>query len=290
MSLLPSNCRSAPSRTARGLALAAGLLLSCVTAHAETPLERGRYLMSSIVACGNCHTPQGPTGPQPGMELAGGFLIEEKEFTIHAPNITPHKTSGIGNWSDAQIITAIREGKRPDGSIIGPPMPIGLYRGMSDNDVKAIVAYLRTVKPADNKPARSVYRIPLPPSYGPPVGKVADVSRSDKVAYGRYLAGPAGHCVECHTTPDATGMPQFETKLGAGGMTFHGPWGVSVSANITPTGLKRYSDAQIKTIITTGVRPDGSKLKPPMGVAYYANMAPADLDALVTYLRSLPPR
>ena len=290
MKRLPSKRLFRPRGAARGFGVATGLVLGCAMAQAETPLERGRYLMSSIVACGNCHTPQGPNGPQPGMELAGGFLIEEKEFTVHAPNITPHKISGIGNWSDAQIIAAIREGKRPDGSIIGPPMPIGLYRGMSDNDVKAIVAYLRSVKPVDNQPAKSVYRIPLPTSYGPPVGQVADVPRSDKLAYGRYLAGSLGHCVECHTPPDATGAPQFATKLGAGGMAFHGPWGVSVAANITPTGLKGYSDTQLKTLISTGVRPDGSKLKPPMGVAYYANMTPADLDALVVYLRSLPPR
>ncbi len=274
----------------RALALAASLLWLSAAVHAETPLERGRYLMNSIVACGNCHTPQGPNGPQPGMELAGGFLIEEKEFTIYAPNITPDKAHGIGNWSDAQIITAIREGKRPDGSIIGPPMPIGLYRGMSDNDVKAVVAYLHSVKPSDNAPQRSIYRIPLPPGYGPPVGQVAEVPRSDKVAYGRYLAGPAGHCIECHTPPGANGVPQLETKLGAGGMAFHGPWGVSVSANITPTGLKHYSDAQLKKVITTGVRPDGSRLKPPMGVYYYANLSAADQDALVAYLRSLPPK
>ena len=77
------------------------------------------------------------------MELAGGFKFDEKPFTAYAPNITPDKESGIGNWTDAQLITSIREGKRPDGSIIGPPMPIGLYRGLSDNDAKAIVAYMR---------------------------------------------------------------------------------------------------------------------------------------------------
>ncbi len=291
MNRISSTARCTLDRAIRLLG-AAGLLSLCGgLAVAQTPLERGRYLMRSIVACGNCHTPQGPDGPLPGMELAGGQLIEDrKEFTVYSPNITPHKGSGIGNWSDAQIIAAIREGKRPDGSIIGPPMPIGLYRGMSDNDVKAIVAYLRSVKPVDNKAPKSVYRIPLPPNYGPPVGTVADIPRKDKVAYGRYLAGPLGHCVECHTTPDATGMPQFATQLGAGGMVFHGPWGVSVATNITPTGLKGYTDAQIKTVITTGVRPDGSKLKPPMGVPYYANITAADQDALVAYLRSLPPK
>jgi mono/diheme cytochrome c family protein len=134
-----------------------------------------------------------------------------------------------------------------------------------------------------------VYRIPLPTSYGPAVAKVPDVPRSDKLAYGRYLAGAAGHCIECHSTPGANGVPDIANRLGAGGASFRGPWGVSVSANITPTGLRRYSDAALKTIITTGVRPDGSRLKSPAAVAYYAHMQPDDLDALVAYLRSLPP-
>ena len=257
---------------------------------AETRLERGRYLMESIVACGNCHTPQGPKGPLPGMELAGGLKIEEKGFTAYGSNITPDKETGIGKWTDAQIITAIRQGRRPDGTIIGPPMPIGLYRGMSDNDVGAIVAYLRAAKPVKNKAPKSEYKIPLPPNYGPPVGKVADVPRTDKIAYGRYLAGPAGHCIECHSPPGPQGAPDIENKLGAGGFSFHGPWGASVSTNITPSNLSKYSDADVKKMITTGVRPDGSRFKPPMAVPYYAKIRPADLDALVAYLRSLPPK
>jgi mono/diheme cytochrome c family protein len=259
-------------------------------ARAETPLERGTYLMQSIVACGNCHTPKGPTGDIPGMELAGMTPFEDlPQFTVHTPNLTPDKETGLGNWTDEQIINAIREGVRPDGSIIGPPMPIGLYRGMSDIDVKAIVAYLRSVKPIKNKIPKSVYRIPLPPSYGPPVGKVSEVPKTDRVAYGAYLAGPAGHCIECHSPMGERG-PDTQNRLGAGGLEFHGPWGVSVSTNITPTGMKDRSDAEIKQMITTGMRPGGSRMLPPMPYPYYANISAADLDAIVTYLRTLPPK
>ncbi|MBL8384732.1 MAG: c-type cytochrome [Burkholderiales bacterium] len=271
--------------------IAAAVLAALVgPAQGETRVERGRYLTESIVACGNCHTPQGPDGPLPGMALAGGLKIEDKPFTAYASNITPDKATGIGRWTDAQIIAAIREGRRPDGSIIGPPMPIGLYRDLSDSDVRAIVAYLRTVKPVRNQVQKSAYRMPLPPSYGPPVGKVPDVPRADKVAYGRYLAGPAGHCVECHSPPGPNGAPDLANKLGAGGFSFYGPWGTSVSTNITPAGIGRLSDAELKKVITTGVRPDGSRLKPPMGVSYYARMRSEDLDAVVAYLRSLPVR
>lgn len=264
-------------------------------ASGETVLERGTYLMRSIVACGNCHTPQAPQGPVPGMELAGGskdgFRIEEPGFIAYPANITPDKETGIGNWTDQQIITAIREGRRPDGSIIGPPMPIGLYRGVSDRDVKAIVAYLRTVKPVTNKVPKSVYKIPLPKSYGPPVTSVPEVPQDDKVRYGAYLAGPLGHCIECHT-PMVKGRSDYKNRLGAGGFPFHGPWGTSFSANITPdreTGIGTWTDRQIKLAITIGQRATGENMLPPMGYFYYKNISSEDLDAIVAYLRSLKP-
>ena len=251
-------------------------------------IERGRYLVESIVACGNCHTPKGPQGPIAGRALAGGFLAEEPPFTAHASNITPDPDTGIGRWTDAQIATAIREGRRPDGSLIG--LPFALYRGIADSDLAAIVAYLRTVPPVRNAVPRSVYRMPLPPSWGPPPGRVAQPSPRDRIAWGAYLAGPLGHCLDCHSTPGPQGAPDLANALGAGGMAFNGPWGTSVASNLTPTGLARYTDAQVKSMITTGTRPDGSRMKPPMGTAYYAKMKPGDLDALVAYLRTLPPR
>ena len=266
------------------------LCLGSIAQAAETRLERGRYLVQSIVACGNCHTPQGPQGPVPGKDLAGGLMFKEKPFTAYASNITSDKDTGLGNWTDAQIITAIRDGKRPDGTLIGPPMPFAVYRGISDTDVQAIVAYLRSVPAVNNAVKKSEYRMPLPPAWGPPVGSVPDVPRGDKVVWGRYLAGPLGHCVECQSTPGPQDMPDFANALGAGGMVFKGPWGVSVAPNITPKGMAHYSDAALKKLITTGVKPDGSRLKPPMGTDYYAKMDDTDLDALVAYLRSLPPK
>ncbi len=276
----------------RSIAIAIALaLLMPGAAGAETLLERGDYLMRSIVACGNCHTPQTPSGPAPSMELAGQLVFKDEAFTAYAPNITQDRKTGIGAWTDEQIVTAIREGLRPDGSLIGPPMPIGLYRQMSDRDVNAIVAYLRTVAPVENALPKSIYNIPLPPNYGPPVGQVPEVTRDDTIAYGAYLAGPLGHCIECHT-PFVRGHPDFENQLGAGGFQFPGPWGVSVSANITPhaeDGVAGYSNAELKRVISIGIRPDGSRLMPPMGIAYYRNISDADLRAIVAYLRALEP-
>jgi mono/diheme cytochrome c family protein len=280
-------------RTTILLAAAGLLLLGAGPAGAQAqqaPLDRGKYLASSIVACGNCHTPK--FGPLKDVEFAGGFPFKEFGMDAYASNITPDRETGIGKWTDAQIATAIRECKRPDGSIIGPPMPCALYRDLSDRDLAALVAYVKQVKPVKNAVAKSKYPFPLPPAYGPPVASVAETPRADKVAYGRYLAGPAGHCVECHTPFDQPGQPDFANRLGAGGFPFEGPWGIVVSSNLTPdreTGLGTWSDAEIKAAITQGVRKGGQKLTGPMAFDFYARMTEADLDALVAYLRSLKP-
>ena len=95
-------------------------------AQAETLLERGTYLMKSVVACGNCHTAKG--GPMARHELAGGFEMKEGPIDAVTPNLTPDKETGIGNWTDAELMVAIRDRKRPDGTLIGPPMPYDMYR------------------------------------------------------------------------------------------------------------------------------------------------------------------
>jgi mono/diheme cytochrome c family protein len=269
-----------------------GLFLALPTSQAiaETLLERGTYLMKGIVACGNCHT--APGGPMAQHELAGGLPFKEGPIDAVSPNLTPDKETGIGNWTDAQLMVAIREGKRPDGSLIGPPMPYDMYRGLSDRDTKAIIAYLRNLKPVKHATPKSVYKMPLPPAYGPPLGSIADVPRSDKVAYGAYLAGPLGHCMECHTPMTKPPMRDYKGMMGAGGFPFHGPWGESIAANLTPdpeTGLGKWTDTQIKTAITDGISANGAKLRPPMGYSYYKNISNDDLDAIVAYLRSLKP-
>lgn len=280
------------TRSFRAGSLSLGVLcLATLAVRAETPLERGTYLMQSIVACGNCHTPKDRDGkPMADRELAGGFVINAPIFHSVSPNITPDKETGIGNWTDDQIVDAIRNGKRPDGTIIGPPMPIEYYRNLSDSDARAIVAYLRTVKPIKNKTEKSTYKIPLPAQYGPTVTSVPDMPRADKVAYGRYLATALGHCMDCHT-PMVNGRSDM-TKVGAGGREFevHGG-GLITSTNVTPAndaGIARWSDAQVKNAIAQGVRPDRA-LVPLMAFDWYKNISADDLDALVAYLRSLKP-
>jgi mono/diheme cytochrome c family protein len=259
-------------------------------AQSDALVERGRYLVNGIAGCGNCHTMQGPNGPVQGMDLAGGLEMKDRFFTAWSSNITPDVETGIGRWTDEQIINGIREGRRPDGSAIGLPMPFRMYRMIADSDVKAMVAYLRTVPAIRNKVPASNYLIPIPPRWGPAVRTATPPNPADRVAYGAYLAGPLGHCVECHSGTNLFGIPDVENRLGAGGLEFPGPWGTAVAPNITPTNLGSWTDQQIITAITQGVRPDGRRLGPPMGYRYYATMTKSDLEAIVAWLRSLPPK
>ncbi|MEM1130445.1 MAG: c-type cytochrome [Pseudomonadota bacterium] len=240
------------------------------------------------MACGNCHTPFGPEGPDMSRDLAGRLVEDNDHFKAYAPNITPGGPVAV--WSDAELGRAIREGVRPDGSLVGPPMPFLQYRDISDRDLAAVVAYLRTRPAVANEVPASEYHIPLPPAYGPPVNHVADIPPGVTVEYGAYLANAVAHCMECHTPMGPQG-PEFDTALGAGGFAFSGPWGVSTSPNLTShkDGIAAYSDDDLVRMITEGVRPDGTRMLPPMGYGYYANMAPEDVQAIILYLRSLPP-
>jgi mono/diheme cytochrome c family protein len=112
-----------------------------------------------------------------------------------------------------------------------------------------------------------------------------EASLNDPVKRGFYLA-TAAHCLLCHTPKGE----QDPARAWTGGHSFEGPWGVSVSRNITPRGIGDWSDAEVKAAIARGVRPDGTKLQPPMAYEMYGRMSDADLGAIVAYLRTLPAR
>lgn len=256
-------------------------------------LMHGRYLVETVAGCGNCHTPRLPDGtPDPNKKFAGAFLIKEPVFEVYAKNITPDKETGIGSWSEGDIVNAIRNGKRPDGTNLGPPMPFLWYRHLSDTDVHAIAAYIKSVPAVQNKVPKSTYQIPLG-NHGPTVTSVPDMPKTNQVKYGEYLAGPVAHCMDCHTTY-VDGQIDM-TRLGHGGNAYVKPmiydW-AAVSSNITSDknlGLGNWTDDEIKRAITTGVSRDGRFLLPIMASPLYAKMEPDDLDAIVAYLRTLPP-
>lgn len=254
-------------------------------------VARGDYLVNSILACGNCHTPMGPEGPDFTRALSGGLQFDEPPFTVSAPNLTADPT-GLGEWSDEEIRRALVEGLGRDGRPLAPVMPYSWYNALSERDLSAVIAYLRTVPAVEHTVPDPVYRVVIhtPPAPGAeaPIPKEA---RTDPVSQGHYLA-TIGHCMECHTARLEDGLPDFAGGWGRGGMAFPGPWGISVAANITQDpewGIGAWTDEEIARAITQGISHDGTPLFPPMAFGYYARMTDEDVAALVAWLRTVPP-
>ena len=273
-------------------ALLAALLATTVLTQAQTPVQRGDYLVNGLLTCGNCHTPRGPGGVfAMDKQLSGGPQEwDTPTFKVRGANISPDRETGIGGWREADIKKAMVEGIRPNGSQLAPIMPYGFYKIFTSADLDAVVAYIRSVPAVSNKVQASVYKgalhVDIPP--GAEKQMTAD-DLNTPVKRGFYLATIA-HCMECHT-PMTNARHDFGSNLGRGGEEFKGPFGVSVARNITShkeKGIGAWSDAEIKAAITQGTRKDGSKLKPPMAFPLYARMTEGDLNDLIAYLRTVP--
>ena len=262
-------------------------------AAAQTPVERGGYLVNGILTCGNCHTPRGAGGAWDlSKQLSGGPQTwDEATFKVKGANITPDPDTGIGKWSDADIKRAMQSGMRPNGTLMAPIMPYGFYKIFASADIDAVVAYLKSVPAVRNAVEPPVYKAAMHDNTPPGAEKAMnEADMADSVKRGFYLV-TIGHCMECHT-PLVDGRHDY-AQIGKGGQPFTGPWGVTVSRNITAhpaAGIGAWSDAEIKAAITQGVRKDGTKLKPPMAYALYATMTAQDLSAIVTYLRTVSPK
>ena len=295
----------------RGLA---PLVMSCVLPaaagdiRAQAPsagIERGRYLVESILGCGNCHTPKAPTGePITRLNLSGGGLsFSIPPFTGTATNITPDRETGIGSWTDDEIKRAIVAGKRPNhgrlpNTELAVVMATSFFKAMTPSDLDAVVAYLRSIPAIRNEVAAPVYRLPQRHQPFPDAeAGFSEARMNDPVYRGRYLVTIA-HCMECHSPLDK-GTFDF-SRLGVGGRFFSvevvqgfaSGWPGARAANITshPTaGLGGWTDDEIKRAISQGLSRDGRKLQPPMPFSYYARLSPADLNAIVAYLRTVPP-
>lgn len=289
------------------IAVATTLLGAGAAALAQgTPVERGRYLVTTVMACGNCHTPKDAAGrPVAGKELSGGGTgFNVPPYAGFAANITPDKDTGIGNWTDDEIKRAITHGERPDkgpnaGKPLAPMMAANFFKALLPSDLDAIAAYLRSVPPVSNRVVAPVYRLPTQhDAFAEADRGFTPRDMQDKVRRGAYLA-TIGHCLECHTPQGERGALQFGTALGAGGRPFlpsfifglPASWKGSVSRNITShpqSGIGAWRDDEIKRAITQGISRDGRKLEPPMAFAFYAGIRDEDLDAIVAYLRTLP--
>ena len=275
-----------------GLLGITAVLATTALAEAQTPVQRGDYLVNGLLTCGNCHTPRGPGGVfAMDKQLSGGPQEwDTPAFKVRGANISPDRETGIGGWSEADVKRSIVEGIRPNGSQLAPIMPYGFYKIFTATDLDAVVAYIRSVPAVSNKVQAPVYKGALHADVPPGAEKqmTAD-DLNTPVKRGFYLATIA-HCMECHT-PMTNGRHDFGSNLGRGGEEFKGPFGVSVARNITShkeKGIGAWSDAEIKAAITQGIRKDGSKLKPPMAFPLYARMTEGDVSDLIAYLRTVP--
>ena len=145
------------------------LLATTSLTQAQTPIERGSYLVNGVLTCGNCHTPRGPGGIfAMDRQLSGGPQEWDRPtYKVRGANITPDKETGIGNWSEADIKRAITNGTRPNGTPLAPIMPYSFYKVFTASDLDAVVAYVQSVAPVSNKVQTPVYKtvmhVDIPP-------------------------------------------------------------------------------------------------------------------------------
>jgi hypothetical protein len=265
-------------------------------------VERGRYIFEHVSDCSGCHSVRDFSrfgGPVVKGGTGKGHEIPGTPFRVVAPNITPDRATGIGDWTDGEKIRAIREGIGRDGRVLFPMMPYSSFRNMSDYDVQSLVAYLDTLTPIYN---------PLPRTQVPDklrflmrmgqksVRTVSSPERDESSEYGAYLVSIAG-CGGCHT-PKERGRGRSEMRF-AGGAEFRFPPVMVVSANITPdpeTGIgswtKDYFLAKFRQHANYG--PDGPPEVGPeqftvMPWLAFGQLDVHDLTAIYNYLQTQAP-
>lgn len=254
-------------------------------------VARGEYIVRNAATCGGCHaaSDQNPDGP-----LSGGKEFKDWRFgTIRAANLTPDSATGLGIWSEGDIVRAVRLGQRPDGRVLAPVMPYDWMHRMSDHDAFAVAYYLKSRRAVHNEVRQSpnlifkaaqLFRAPNDPI------TVSSPTRGATVAYGDYLANHVALCAHCHT-PRSGIRQKYDDKLAyAGDATPSKGFPVNPS-NITPdsaTGIGRWSEDDFLRTLRTGVNPSGYKLNPIMPWPTIRRMTDDDLRAIYRYLRTVP--
>ncbi|HEX8154190.1 MAG TPA: cytochrome C [Thermoanaerobaculia bacterium] len=270
-------------------------------------LARGRYLVHHVSDCVGCHSDHLLTYAipiKPGTLGMGGLEFNEGmgfPGVLRAQNITSDPATGLGNWTDGEILRAMREGVDRDGNALFPMMPYQHLRQMSDEDAKSIVVYLRTLAPIKNEVPKSQLKFPLNVIVKfipqPLDGPVSAPDPKDRLAYGKYLT-TIGGCYECHTPHDEKNQI-VAAKAFAGGWEMKGVWGRNYTANLTPhpsTFVGRATReewiARFRAFATMNasnapaVPKGGNTVMPWLA---YSGMTDEDLGAIYDYLRTVPP-
>jgi mono/diheme cytochrome c family protein len=266
-------------------------------------VERGRYLANSVMSCMDCHSKRDVTEySMPMVQSTRGQGGERFDQTMGFPgvfysaNITP---AGISSWTDGEIYRAITTGVRKNGKPIFPVMPYHAYGFANPEDVKSVIAYLRSLQPIDNVVPQSSADFPMNiilntvPVKAEPMQIPAP---GDSLANGKYLFTIAA-CHDCHT-PFEKG--KFDENLAlAGGRSFPVPGGIVTSANITPdkeTGIGSWTKeffvqhfAMYRDSATAHRPVTPGEVQSMMPWTLYANMTNSDLANIYTYIQTLTP-
>jgi mono/diheme cytochrome c family protein len=271
------------------------MLLTAPAAIAAEPDEiaRGAYL-ANAADCVACHTDSAHSG-QP---YAGGRALATPFGTFYSPNITPDPETGIGRWTEVQFLRALREGVRPDGSNCFPVFPYPSFTKITDDDARAIKAYLFAQPPV--RQSNRAHDVAFPFSwrllqsgwkllfFTPGPFRPAP-ERGQAYNRGAYLVTALAHCGECHTPRNWFGATEPSRFLAG---TPDGPDGKKVP-NITPdrkTGIGDWSEDDIVTLLATGQTPDYNFVGGAMAevVRTTARLTEEDRRAIALYLKSLP--
>jgi mono/diheme cytochrome c family protein len=272
-------------------------------------VAKGKYL-ATAGDCISCHTRPG------GEEFAGGLPLKTPFGTIYTANITSDKDTGIGGWTEDQLKKAMREGVADDGDHLYPAFPYTAYTKVTDEDIHAIYAYLKTLKPVKYNPPANEMSFPYSQrglltfwnsmflTKGP---YTPDAAQSAEWNRGAYLVQGLGHCGACHTPRNQLGGERASLAL-TGGIYNDGildsvheqeivkedgnmvrPWS-AVNLTSSPQGLGAWSVEEIATYLKTGHNARAGAYGPMAQVVANSTsqLTDADLHAMAVYLKSLP--
>lgn len=275
-------------------------------------IERGRYLVFGPAHCASCHARgdvaraavsattideyRSIASGLDSVPLSGGFSYTFEMGTLHFPNITPDAETGIGRYTDGQLARVLRHGVRPNGQALFPVME---YQNISDEDVVALLSFLRAQAPVHNpipdhhftflgKAVKAFLIRPMGPEGVPPATSPPELPTIER---GEYLANRVAQCAQCHTRRSMMDL-SFTGPRFAGGLEVEEDWAPGVifaPPNLTPdprTGhIASWSEDQFVARFRSGTAILGT----PMDWEMFGRMSDTDLRAIYRYLMSLDP-
>jgi mono/diheme cytochrome c family protein len=263
-----------------------------VSAKPYTPNRANGETIFNVGGCASCHAV--PNQPD-RTRLGGGLALPSPFGTFYAPNISPDPNDGIGRWSEADFINAVKRGISPGGTHFFPAFPYTSYAHAKTDDVRDLFAYLKTLPTVAGK-VRD-HNLPFPFNIRRNVGIwkllffddrlfIPDQSRTPSWNRGAYLVNSFGHCAECHSPRNFLGGIIASQRF-AGGPD---PDGKGWVPNITQKGLADWSQKDISYFLETGQTPDGDSAGGSMVpvIKNISQLSGSDRDAIAEYIKSLP--